>query len=70
MIPGLISLIIYLLIIGVLLALAYWVLDAIPIPQPINRIVKIIIVVLAVLVIVMLLLQLVGGGGVNLPKLA
>lgn len=69
MIGGLIGLIVYLLIIGVLLALVYYVLDAIPIPQPINRIVKIVIVVVACLVVIMLLLQMVGGGGVNLPKL-
>jgi hypothetical protein len=69
MIPALINLIIYLLIVGVLLALVYYVLDAIPIPEPINRIVKIVIIVVACLVVIMLLLQLLGGGGVNLPKL-
>jgi glucan phosphoethanolaminetransferase (alkaline phosphatase superfamily) len=71
MIPVLINLIVYMLIVGILLALVYWVIDVIPLPQPINRIVKVVIVVLAVLVIVMLLLQLVGvGGGMNgLPKI-
>jgi hypothetical protein len=69
MIPALVSLIVYLLVIGILLALLYWVLDAVPIPQPINRIIKIVVVVLAVLVIVLLLLQMVGGGGLNVPKL-
>ena len=65
----LVNLIIYLLVIGILLGLVYYVLDAIPIPQPLNRIIKIIIVVLAVLVIVLLLLQFVGGGGINLPRI-
>ena len=70
MISALINLIVYLLIVGVLLALVYYVLDAIPIPEPINRIVKIVIVVLACLIIILLLLQLVGvGGGGGLPKL-
>jgi hypothetical protein len=69
MIPALVNLIVYLLVIGILLALVYWVIDVIPIPQPINRIIKVIIVVLAVLVIVLLLLQLVGGGGISVPKL-
>jgi hypothetical protein len=68
MIPALINLIVYLLIIGVLLALVYYVLDAIPIPEPINRIVKIVIIVVACLVVIMLLLQLLGGG-TGLPKL-
>lgn len=70
MISGLINLIVYLLIVGVLLALVYYVLDAIPIPQPINRIVKIVVVVVACLIIIMVLLQLVGGPSGGLPKLS
>jgi glucan phosphoethanolaminetransferase (alkaline phosphatase superfamily) len=69
MIGVLLNLIVYLLIAGILIALVYWLLDAIPVPEPINRIIKIVLVVVAVLVIVMLLLQLLGGGGVSLPKL-
>jgi hypothetical protein len=69
MIPALINLIIWLLIVGILLALVYYVLDAIPIPQPFNRIIRVVLVVVAVLVVVLLLLQLIGGGGVQLPKL-
>lgn len=70
MIPALINLIVYLLIVGVLLALVYYVLDAIPIPDPINRIVKIVIVVVACLIIILLLLQMLGAGtGLNMPKL-
>jgi hypothetical protein len=70
MIAGLINLIVWLLVVGILLALVYWVLDAIPIPDPINRIVKIVLVVVACLVVILLLLDLVGGGiqGVNIPK--
>ena len=69
MIPALINLIIYLLIVGILVAIVYWVIDAIPLPPPINRIVKIVLVVLVALVIIVLLLQLIGGGGVQLPGL-
>lgn len=69
MIPALINLIVYLLIVGILLALVWYVLDAIPIPEPINRIVKVVVVVVAALVIILVLLQLVGvGGGTGLPK--
>jgi hypothetical protein len=68
MIAGLINLIVYLLIAGILIAILYWVLDVVPIPDPINRIIKIVVVVLVALVVVLLLLQLVGGGGINLPK--
>ena len=70
MIGGLINLIVWLLIIGILVALAYWVLSEIPgIPPAIVRIIRVVITVVVVLVIVLLLLQLVGGGGINLPKL-
>jgi glucan phosphoethanolaminetransferase (alkaline phosphatase superfamily) len=69
MIAGLINLIVWLLVVGLLIALVYWVLDAIPVPQPINKIVKIVVIVLAALVVIMLLLQLVGvSTGVDMPK--
>lgn len=70
MIPALINLIVYLLIVGILLALVFWVCDAIPLPPPINRIVKIVVVVVAALVIILVLLQLVGLGGAGLPRIA
>jgi hypothetical protein len=71
MIPALINLIFYLLILGILVALVFWVLTQIPIPEPIARIIKVAIVVIVVLVIVLLLLQIVGGGGgISLPKIA
>ena len=34
MIGGLITLIVYLLIIGILVALVFWILQAIPVPEP------------------------------------
>jgi hypothetical protein len=72
MIPALINLIIYLLIIGILMALVYWLIDHIPIPEPINRIIKVAIVVVCALIVILLLLQLVGTSvnGLNLPKIA
>jgi len=70
MIAGLVNLIFYLLIFGILIALVFWVMSQLGLPEPINRIVRVAIVVIVVLVIVLLLLQMVGGGGLNLPKLA
>lgn len=71
MVGGLITLIIWLLVIGILVALAFWLLTEIPgIPEPIVRIIRIVIIVVTVLVIVTLLLQLVGGAGLSLPKLS
>jgi hypothetical protein len=72
MIGALINLIIYLLVLGILIWLVLYVVDAIPIPEPINRIIKVAVVVIAALVVILLLLQLLGvsgGGGLQLPKL-
>jgi hypothetical protein len=69
MIGGLVTLIIYLLVLGILIALVYYVVDAIPLPPPINRIVKLVVVVLAALVVIVLLLNLIGAANINLPKL-
>jgi hypothetical protein len=70
MISGLISLIIYLLVLGLLYWLVIYVVDTIPIPDPPARIIKIALMVLMVLVIIVLLLQLLGGGtGLNLPQI-
>lgn len=52
-----------LLVIAVVAGLIYWVLDAIPVPQPLNRFAKIAVVVLAVIALIYVLL---GAGGVNL----
>lgn len=70
MIMALVNLIIYLLIVGILIWLVYYVVDAIPLPQPINKIVKLAVVVVTALIIIVLLLNLVGvGGGIDLPKI-
>lgn len=55
-----IQLLIYLLIVLLLIGLIYWVLDALPVPDPMNRIAKIIVVVIGILFIVVLLLQFAG----------
>jgi len=63
MIGALITLVVYLLVIGILIALVFYVCDAIPLPEPIARIVKIAVVVIACLIVIILLLQLVGAAG-------
>jgi TRAP-type C4-dicarboxylate transport system permease small subunit len=72
MIGALITLIIYLLVLGLLYWLVIYVLDTIPIPDPPNRIIKIALMVLMVLVIIVLLLNMLGvgtGTDLHLPKL-
>lgn len=72
MIGGLIDLIIYLLVAGVLIGLVFYVVDAIPIPDPLNRIIKLVVIVLACLIVILLLLSLLGvsgEGGLKVPRL-
>jgi hypothetical protein len=70
MISLLVNLIIYLLVVGLLYWLVVYVVDAIPIPQPANRVIKIALTVLVVLVIILLLLQLFGSAtNIRLPEL-
>jgi hypothetical protein len=59
-IATLINLIIVLLVAGILLWLLYWLIDAIPIPDPPARFIRLAVVVIAVLVIVLVLLDFAG----------
>jgi hypothetical protein len=53
------------LIIAIVAALIYWVLDAIPVPEPINRFAKIAIVFVAVIALIYVLM---GLGGYSIPR--
>jgi hypothetical protein len=72
MISALITLILYLLIVGLLWWLVMYVIDAIPIPDPPARVIKIAMMVLLVLIIIALIVNLFGlsTGGMNLPKIS
>ena len=70
MIMSLITLIVWLCVIGLLYWLVIYVIDTIPIPDPPARIIKIVLMVLMVLVVIILMLNLIGvSTGVNMPKL-
>lgn len=70
MISALVTLIVYLLVLGLLYWLVIYIIDAVPIPDPPARIIKIALMVLLVLVIIVLLLNLLGmGGDLKLPRL-
>lgn len=66
MIGALLMLAVYLAILVIVVGLLLWLIDAIPVPQPINKFARIATIVIAVIVIVLLLLQMVGVGG-SLP---
>lgn len=55
------SLMVYIVVVALIAGLLYWVVDVIPVPQPINRVVKVIIIVFAVIAIIYALLGLVDG---------
>lgn len=59
-IGALFSLVIILLVVGLLLWLAFYVLSQFAPPDPVGRIIKVVVVVIAVLVIITLLLQFAG----------
>jgi hypothetical protein len=73
MIGALINLIVWLLIIGVLWYLVIYVLDAVPVPDPPARLIKVAVTVIMCLVLLMVVLSIFGintGTGFNVPKLA
>jgi len=59
---SLFSLIIVLLVLGLLVWLAFYVIGQFPLPDPIGRIIQVVIVVIAVLVLIAILLNLAGMG--------
>ena len=69
MIGALITLIVYLFVIGLLLWLVFYVLGSFPLPHPFPQIIRVVAVVIAVLIVIILLLDLLGGGGIGVPRL-
>ena len=70
MIVALINLIIWLLVLGILYWLVIWIIQAIPIPDPPAKMIRIVVTVLIVIVAVLLILRLVGiDAGLDLPRL-
>ena len=64
MIPTLI----YLLVVCIIIGLVWWVADALPVPEPLNKLIKVISVVIGVIIIILALLQ-IAGMGPGLPSL-
>jgi hypothetical protein len=60
MITSLVYFVIYVVILGLIAGLLIWLVDAVPVPQPFNRVAKIVITVLGVLILILLLLNLAG----------
>ncbi len=66
---SIVGLLIYLIVIGVIVGLVFYIVQALPIPDPLGRIIKVIAMVVAVLFVVLVLLQLIGVVATGLPHI-
>ena len=68
MITSLIMLVVYIIVIGLVLWLLNYLIDAVPLQEPFNRVAKIAILVIGVLIIILLLLQFIGVMDAGFPR--
>jgi hypothetical protein len=61
MIENLLNLIIYIIVIGAIFGLLWWLVDYAGIPEPFHRVAKIAIAVIGVIIVIYLLLGLIGA---------
>jgi uncharacterized membrane protein YczE len=52
---------IYVLVVAIVIGLVWWVCDFLPVPQPLNKLVKMLSIVIGVIVIIYALMGLVGA---------
>lgn len=69
MIDALITLVIYLLIVGLLWWAATTIIAVIPLPEPIRTVVRVLLIVVLCLIVIYALLGLLPGGGFHLRRL-
>lgn len=69
MLSGLISVVIYVVVLGLIFWLLDYLIRIIPLQEPFARIARIVLAVLSVIIIIFLLLSLVDSGPVRLPRL-
>jgi hypothetical protein len=68
MLSGLIALVVYIIVIGLIVWLLLYLIEALPLPAPFGQIARVVVIAIAVLFVIMLLLSLVGEGPA-LPRL-
>jgi hypothetical protein len=69
MVGVLITILIYIVVLGILWFAIDYAIKNVPIPDPPARFIRIIVVVIICLIIIGLLLSLVGVGGIDLPRI-
>ena len=62
-----VGMLIYVLVIALVVGIIWWLADYLPIPEPLNKLVKIVSIVIAAIAIIYILLQL-GDGSVRIPR--
>jgi hypothetical protein len=63
-----ISTLIYLLVVCVIIGVVWWVVDFLPVPEPLNKLIKVVSIVIGAIIIIYALASIAGIGG-GLPKL-
>lgn len=58
---------IYLLVVCVIIGLVWWIVDYLPVPEPLNKLIKVVTIVIGAIIIIYALLSIAGVGG--LPSL-
>jgi len=61
------TLLVYIIIIMLVIGIAWWLVDYIPVPAPLNRVFKIVIIVIGAIALIYVLLGL-AGNAPNLPR--
>lgn len=59
---------IYVLVVAVVIGVIWWVCDFLPVPEPLNKLVKVVSIVVGCIIVIYALLGLAGVGG-GLPQL-
>jgi hypothetical protein len=52
---------IYLLVVCIVIGVVWWLIDFVPVPEPLNRLIKVVSIVIGVIIIIYALLSLVGA---------
>jgi hypothetical protein len=60
MISSLIYLVVYIIVVGLIMWLLNYLIDAVPLPEPFHRVAKVALLVIGVLIIILLLLNFIG----------
>ncbi len=67
-VQGLISLVVWIIVIGSIFGLLWWIIGFAGIPEPFNKIARVVVAVVAVLILINLLLGLTGSPGFSFKR--